>query len=394
MNDGPDHKRSAQDEWRRFLVSGMEDLREKDLLRNTAFIQGIDFISNDYLSLNHSGKLFSFLTDQIASWQDTVGSTGSRLLQGHRDVFDAAEEDFGKFAGFESSLLLQSGYSANTGVIPALVSKNDIAVSDKNCHASMIDGIRLSGAKNIRFRHNDLSHLEEILKKTRESHTGRIWIFSETLFSMDGDMPDLPKLTELSEQYDGLLYLDEAHAAGVFGPEGSGLIAEHNLQKRIAVSVFPMGKAPGLAGAFVCGNAPLKEYLINTCRSFIFSTAQPPLLAALLRDIIIYLSSDEAEAERKKLLSNAFSLRNRLKENNIPSGTSVSQIVPVICGEEKKAVDLACFLQEAGFAARAVRPPSVPRGSSRLRLAVKSLHTEKEILQICDTAAHFFQNRK
>ncbi|MDH5657032.1 MAG: 8-amino-7-oxononanoate synthase [Spirochaetia bacterium] len=390
MNEGPDFKNSLE-KWKNDLSKTLRGLDENHLLRSLKKIPGVDFLSNDYLSLNSSGLLTDRLKKITSDWNGTAGSTGSRLLQGHNEHFEKAENDFSKFTGFKSSLLYQSGYSANTGVIPALVSKDDLILSDKNCHASIIDGIRLSGSKNLRFRHNDFNHLESILKKEAVKTQGRVWIFSETLFSMDGDMPDLNLLADLSEKYGALLYLDEAHAVGVFGKNGSGLAAETNLQDRIAVCVYPMGKAPGLSGAFVCGSNALKDFLINQSRSFIFSTAQPPILAALLSEIIIFLKTEKAEELRQDLFNNSELLRKSLKEGDVNTGLTNSQIIPVICGNERKSLDLSESLIENGFAARAIRPPSVPKGTSRLRLAVHSDHTESQIQNLSRMVQNFFQ---
>jgi 8-amino-7-oxononanoate synthase len=285
--------------------------------------------------------------------------------------------------------LYQSGYSANLGTIPAVIEKKDIVISDKNCHASLIDGIRLSGAKNFRFRHNDMDHLKEILIRESCHKDGRIWIITETLFSMDGDCPDLNVLAELSDTFNALLYLDEAHAVGIYGPAGEGLLSQYGLQSRIAVAVFPMGKAPGLSGAFACGNKFLKEILINKSRSFIFSTAQPPLLAAMLSEIIKFFKSEEAGILRKKLFKNSQMLKDYLNQGGISTGSSTSQIIPILCHEDKIAIDIAQLLEEKGFATRSIRPPSVPRGSSRLRLTVHADHTEGAIKELAENIIDF-----
>ena len=384
-------KHSGLSEWSSSLNAELDILRENHLLRSLKFIPGIDFLSNDYLSLNKSGLILQIAENTIKNWKESFGSTGSRLLQGHSHHFEKAESDFASYTGYKSALLYQSGYSANLGTIPALINKNDIIISDRNCHASLIDGIRLSGAVNIRYRHNDLNHLREILTRKTGKKYKRIWIITETLFSMDGDSPDLKSLADLSEEFGALIYLDEAHAAGIYGPGGSGLISKHKLQKRIAVSVFPMGKAPGLSGAFVCGNSSLKEILVNKSRSFIFSTAQPPILASILTEIISFLQKKEAEILRNNLLKKSDLLLRILQEGGINTGRSNSQIIPVLCDDEKPALLLSEFLVKKGYAVRAIRPPSVPKGTSRLRLAVHADHTEDQIRNLGENIIKFFK---
>lgn len=369
--------------WLDSLRNSRDDLRERSLLRELRPHQGrLDFSSNDYLSLNSDGTLTRLFREVAEDRGETsfVGSTASRLIRGHYDVFDRAEEEFARFAGAQSALLFTSGYAANTGTIPAVVSQRDLVFCDRLSHASLLDGVRLSGARRHYFAHNDLDDLELMLKKHAGPARARRWIVTESVFSMDGDSPDLRALCDLAERHDALLYLDEAHAIGVRGPGGAGLAAECGTSERIAVNVFPCGKAPGLMGAFVCGAPELKSILINKARSFVFSTAQPPLLAELLRRVIAHLATqDDARA---RLIENADYLRKHLRAGGYDTGASDSQIVPVLAGTEDAALRLAGRCRERGLDIRAIRPPTVPKGSSRLRISLQAGHSLAELDEV------------
>ena len=229
------------------------------------------------------------------------------------------------------------------------------------------------------FGHNNLGDLDDKLKRYARVDRGRNWIITEAVFSMDGDTPDLVGLCELAESHGACVYLDEAHAIGVRGPAGAGEAAAQGVSDRIAVNVFPCGKAPGLLGAFVCGRPELKEFLVNRARSLIYSTAQPPLLVHLLLRVIAFLKSPEAEDRREHLLSLANSLRERLGRLGFSTGSASTQIVPVIVGGEADALRLAEACQREGLDVRAIRPPTVPRGTSRLRVCLQSGHTVADV---------------
>ncbi len=349
-----------------------------------------DFASNDYLALNSSGTLERLLQRLVRNRQSEessdlrVGSTGSRLLRGHHPAFEEAEAAFAHYTGQESALLFHSGYAANTGAIPALMGPRDLVLCDRLAHASLLDGIRLSGATRLFFRHNDLAHLEERLREARTHHRGSLWVVTESLFSMDGDAPSLRELVELTESYGALLYLDEGHALGVTGPGGAGLAAGAGLSSRVAVTAFPLGKAPGIMGAFVCGAGELKDKLINEARSFIFSTAQPPLLARLAREVTELLPQPEMEEARARLRELHTRFRRRLREGGLSTGHSVSQIVPVLTGTEQEALRLMELCLQEGMDVRAIRPPTVPEGSSRLRVNLHADHTPEVVDQLAE----------
>lgn len=369
--------------WEGELLSQLEKLEAGHLLRRLdAKTYNLDFSSNDYLSLNSTGRLLSIAREEIENWSGRIGSTGSRLIRGHHEAFEEAENEFASFSGYPSALLFHTGYAANAGLCDALFSSRDLIFTDRFCHASLLDGIRISGAQRVYFEHNHLSDLEEKLKK-HNAGRGRKWIVTEGLFSMDGDFPDLPALVKLAEAHDALIFIDEAHSLGVLGPGGAGLGALYGLQNHIAVAVFPCGKAPGLSGAFVCGAQNLKPFLVNTARSFIFSTAQPPFLAQLLRRAMMILASREMDESRSHLISLSEKLRAGVKAK-YETGQSAHQIVPVIIGEEKEALEKAASCRENGMDVRAIRPPSVPKGTSRLRICLHADHTEKDIDRLLD----------
>ncbi|MEQ9366469.1 MAG: 8-amino-7-oxononanoate synthase, partial [Leptospirales bacterium] len=335
----------------------------------------------------------------------SIGSTGSRLIRGHYPAFETAEADFARYVGAPAALLFHSGYAANTGALPAVVAPRDTVFCDRLCHASLLDGIRLSGARRHYFRHNDLADLETQLRKyggttdetdetgdavarkrpagdATRTQTKRHWIVTEAVFSMDGDSPDLQALCDLAERYDACVYLDEAHSIGMTGADGAGLAAQAGVVDRVAVNVFPCGKAPGLMGAFVCGAPELKELLVNRARSFIFSTSQPPHLARLLSLVIAWLQSDEARRARVHARQLADELRDKLKARGFDTGTSTTHIVPIITGGEARALELSARCREAGLDVRAIRPPTVPKGKSRLRVILQADHTSADLNEL------------
>ncbi|MBL8019601.1 MAG: 8-amino-7-oxononanoate synthase [Leptospirales bacterium] len=362
--------------WQQSLQADLSVIEKKNRKRFLRVNGGrLDFASNDYLSLNSSGVIKELLKARLAAWSNSIGSTGSRLLRGHHEAFEQAEAAFQTFVQSESALLFHSGYAANVGVLQTLLSAKDTVFCDRSCHASILDGIRISGAQKYYFDHNDLDHLKSVLKK--RPARGQAWLITESVFSMDGDSPEMETLVAIAEESGLLIYLDEAHAIGVKGETGNGLACERKLQDRIAVRVFPCGKAPGLMGAFVCGPRILKESLINRCRSFIFSTSQPPLLAAVLGDVIGLLPG--LTKERSHLEKIADRLRAGLQARTLNSGPSTSHIVPLILGSEDRAMNWMQNLQDRGIDVRAIRPPSVAEGSSRLRINLQAGHSVADV---------------
>ncbi|MCB1304661.1 MAG: 8-amino-7-oxononanoate synthase [Leptospiraceae bacterium] len=378
-----------------YIEEQLQDWQNKSIRRRLRFDATLlDFSSNDYLCLNRDGSHTQMLQSLAAEFSyDTVGSTGSRLIRGHWPSFEEAETQFCEWQDLPAALLFQSGYSANVGALSAISGPGDVAFCDRLCHASLLDGIRLSGAQRHYFHHNDLDHLESLLKKkgTRKSR----WVLSEGVFSMDGDCPDVRGILDLCHKYDATLYLDEAHALGYLGSRrspGGGLVAalreqasisSQELHDRIILS-FPMGKAPGIMGGFVAGGKALREFLINRARSFVFSTAQPPILAAMIARIVRNFQEGAYDDRMLHLRSNAEFLRSKMESLGRQS-TSQSAIVPFLIGDARDALEMSKHLETNGFDVRAIRPPTVAEGSSRLRITVHSCHSTESIARLLAT---------
>src|SRR6266481_905711 len=314
----------------------LADLERQHGLRALGRHAGVDFSSNDYLGLAADPRLRQALLQGVEECRQS-GSTGSRLLSGDHPAWSELEAEFAQFAGTEAALFFNSGYAANTGLLSALPGPEDVVFSDALNHASIIDGLRLSRAHKIVYPHCDLSFLEESLA----SHAGA-----------SGDR----------------IIVTEAHATGTCGPKGRGLLVEAGLEQRALAIVHTCGKALASMGAFVCGGAVLKQFLINHARSFIFSTAMPAYVAFQIRAAMRLAMG--METERKYLAEIAEELRSRLRTAGFHSGTSSSHIVPVIIGGNEESLRLAGVLQQLGLGVRAVRAPSVPVGTERLRLSL------------------------
>jgi 8-amino-7-oxononanoate synthase len=363
------------------LQADLDELRSRAQLRQLEVVPEINFCSNDYLGLSADPRLRDALTAALAGG-GRVSSTGSRLLSGHARVWDELEGELAQLAGVEAALYFNSGYAANTGLFGSLLKPDDIVFSDSANHASIIDGIRLSGARKIIFDHLDLNVLEDELRCSATVH-GQRFIVAESVFSMNGDRAPIPALLDLAERYGAELIVDEAHATGVIGPQGRGLVAENGATGRVLAIVHTCGKALASVGAFVLCSEVLKQYLINHARPFIFSTALPPYVAAQTRAAVAIASA--ADAERAHLQQLATHLRARLGEHGFDTARSDSQIVPVLLGENERAMAIAARLCEDGFAVRAIRPPTVPPGTARLRLSLTVKHTPEMLDRLVDS---------
>ncbi len=360
------------------LESGLRGLEAQSRRRSLAEIRGVNFCSNDYLGLAEHPALKKAVTEAMQGATRT-GGTGSRLLSGHAAVWHEIEEEFARFAGTEAALYFGSGYAANLGLLASLLKKEDLVFSDALNHASLIDGMRLSGARKFIYPHLDLNVLEAGLRNHAQDRCRKL-IVTETVFSMDGDAAPVTELLALADRYGAGVIVDEAHATGVHGPSGRGIAAEHGKMQYLAAAVHTCGKALASAGAFVCGSAVLKEHLINHARTFIFSTAMPPYMAEQIRAALrLALAMDK---EREELLARAKRLAASLRSQGWDTGNSATQIVPVVIGENEEAVAAAEFLQQEGFAVRAIRPPTVPQGSARLRFSLTSRIAEGEIARL------------
>jgi 8-amino-7-oxononanoate synthase len=365
----------------RILESELSDLAARDQLRSLEVPAGINLSSNDYLGLATHPALRQAVLNAVAR-AERMGATGSRLLSGHSREWEELEAEFAEFAGAEAALCFSSGYAANVGLLSGLLGRGDAVFSDALNHASLVDGIRLSGAERMIYAHCDLEALEVALR----THTGkscRKLIVTESVFSMDGDFAPLSGITALAQHHGAAVVVDEAHALGVFGPEGRGRMAELGLEREAFAIVYPCGKALASAGGVVCGSATLKQFLINRARTFLFTTALPPYFAAQIGGALKLARA--ADAERARLAAMAAQLRTSLSDAGFDTGASASQIIPILLGENAVALHYAAELSRAGFAARAIRPPTVPTETARLRLSLTCTLSDGDVARLAQT---------
>ena len=341
--------------------------------------QFINFSSNDYLGISSDKVLWKEFIDSLPD-EFLGGACSSRLLSGNSIFYFDLENFLSELYGRESSMIFNSGYHANIGILPTLATDKDLIISDKLIHASIIDGIRLSKAKAIRYHHNDLVHLEEILEKERKSHEN-VFIVTESVFSMDGDLADLEKLIELKKKYSAFLYLDEAHAIGVFGNRGLGVCEEKYVISEIDLIIGTLGKAIASQGAFLVCNNVIREYLINKMRSVIFTTALPPVSLLWTQKVLQKSIKMQKERLHLKMLGDYF--RKKLVQIGMNTGGE-SQIVPVIIGENSDCIRVAEKLREERNFLLPVRPPTVPQGTARLRFSLTAQMQTSEIDRIIE----------
>ncbi len=377
----------------------LEALRARSLerkLREISSAQGpevqiagrrlINFSSNDYLGLASDLRLREAAIGTIKEFG--VGAGASRLVSGTQSPHLRLETALAKWKETEAALSFSSGYAAALGTVPALVSKDDVILLDKLCHASLIDGAKLSGAILRVFPHNHLGKLENHLEWARREHAGkRILILTESVFSMDGDRAPLRELVELKKSFGALLMLDEAHAVGVIGPNGRGLAAAQNLSDDVDVQMGTLSKALGASGGYICGSRSLIEWLVNRARSFIYSTAPPPGIVSAALAAVNFLGTSEGEERRRLLWERIGLMQELLPRNELNEKASVanSAIFRWIVGDEQAAIDLASALQTEGFLVPAIRYPTVAKGSARLRVTVTASHGENQIRTLCQT---------
>jgi len=351
----------------------LADLGSRGLLRRLRPPAGIDLSSNDYLGLAaHPHVVRAFAAAAGAG----CGSTGSRLLRGHREAFSAVERRFAAFKGTERSLYFSSGYLANLAVLSTLPEAGDTVYSDELNHASLIDGLRLSRARRVVVPHGDLGALEERL--AADAGAGQRFVVIESVYSMDGDIAPLADYAAVCRRHGAALVVDEAHAVGIYGEDGSGMIRAAGVAGGVLLSINTAGKALGAAGAFVAGPAWVVDYLEQRARTFVFSTAPPPAVAAAI-EAALDIVAEEPE-RRARLLARARFLRARLAEAGFAGAAAgTSQIVPIVVGDNEAAVELAGALQALGYDVRAIRPPTVPPGTARLRVAVNVGLAEEDL---------------
>ncbi len=332
----------------------------------------LNFSSNDYLGLAADEGLKESYQKNIGRFG--VGSGASRLVCGTMAAHLDLEEKIAALKRAEAAITYSSGYAAATGSLPALCGKDDLIILDKLCHASLIDGARLSGATLRIFPHNDLNRLESHLQwaARRIGHDGRILVVTESVFSMDGDLAPLAGIVELKERHGALLLVDEAHALGVLGPRGRGLAAATGLEGRVDFQMGTFSKAVGLSGGYLCGVRAMIDLLINRARSFIYSTAPSPALAATVAEALDLVCGERGERLRATLLAH----RRAFAED------TTSAIFPVFFGENEAALQASSELLEKGFLVPAIRYPTVPKGSARLRITLSAAHRDTDIFSL------------
>jgi 8-amino-7-oxononanoate synthase len=352
----------------------LDGLAAAGRLRRLSPRAGVDFSSNDYLGLANAPRLREAVLDALLNGV-AIGSGGSRLLRGNDPEHERLEAEAAAFFGSESVIYFSSGFSANETLFATLPQRGDLVVHDALIHASTHEGLRCGRAERAAVQHNDVGAFADAIRQWRQSGgKGRAWIAVESLYSMDGDRAPLDALAALADEQGAFLVVDEAHAVGVYGPDGRGLAAHLDGRDNVIV-LRTCGKALGVEGALLCLPRLLRDFCINRGRGFIFSTAPSPLMARAVGEALRILAD---EPERREALQERVRLAERvLGESGVPA--SGSQIVPVILGDDARAMRVAGILQEAGYDVRGIRPPTVPAGTSRLRISVTLNTSEKDI---------------
>lgn len=340
-------------------------LGEKARLRSLMPRRGVDFASNDYLAMSSSPRLAAAVQDAIARGVP-LGSGGSRLLRGNDPEHELLEEEAARFFGSEAALFFSAGYAANAALLSTLPQRGDLIVHDELVHASMHEGLRLTRATSVSAAHNDAQSFDDAIGEWRaRGNAGRVWLAFETLYSMDGDMAPIDDLAEVARRHDAVMFIDEAHATGVFGPDGRGLAA-HLDGRPDTIVLRTCGKAMGCEGALVLAPRVVRDFLVNRGRPFIFSTAPSPLVCAAVREAIRMLAD---EPQRRDALNDLVSHAERVLSRHGADVTG-SQILPLVLKEDARTMAVAAALQAQGFDVRGIRPPTVPQGTSRLRISL------------------------
>jgi len=361
----------------------LASLGRKSRSRTLVAPSGVDFTSNDYLGLANSQRLKDAVRRALDS-HVPVGAGGSRLLRGNHPEHQALEHEAGAYFGAEQALYFGSGYAANVALFSTLPQRDDLIIHDALIHASAHEGISASRAPSVAVRHNDVNAVADAIDGWRRAGgRGRPWIAVESLYSMDGDLAPLRELKELATRSEGFLLIDEAHATGVFGQGGRGL-ADCLGHPENCITLHTCGKALGASGALVLGPAIICDFLINRARNFIYSTAPSPLMAATLRESLRILAD---EPERRAKLSGLVSFANREMAATMGMHASSSQILPLLIGDNARAVAIAERLRKEGFDVRAIRPPTVPEGTARLRISITLNVDESAISQLFERLA-------
>jgi 8-amino-7-oxononanoate synthase len=369
-----------------FITEELRSLKERDRYRRIRWIEEgpspwvrmdgenvLLLCSNNYLGLANDSRLKKQMLQGIETWG--CGSGGSRLISGSLAIHRALEQRLARFHGSEAALLFNSGYSANLSLLTALMGEGDVIYSDELNHASIVDGCRLSKASIRIYHHLDMEHLESLLKEN-QGKRGKL-IVTDGIFSMDGDIAPLPELVELARKYEALTMVDDAHAIGVFGPTGRGTLEHFHLSDEVDILMGTFGKALGCFGAYVAGRRSLIEFLINTGRVFLYTTALPPSISATVLASLDLL--DEEPERRERLWANVDYLREGLNQIGFNTVKSEAHIIPVLTGEPKITMEMDRKLLERRVFVQGIRPPTVPEGKCRLRVTVMATHTREDL---------------
>jgi 8-amino-7-oxononanoate synthase len=361
-------------------VTALQALKDDDRLRSLRPRAGIDFASNDYLALASAPRMKKAVSAALQAGTP-IGAGGSRLLRGNCEEHESLEAEAASFFGAETAIFFGNGYVANFAVLTTLPQRGDLLVLDSLVHASIHEGARAGRADIRENRHNDPQSVEDTIRNWRgQGGTGRVWIVAESLYSMDGDFAPLEELVAIADRHDAFLMLDEAHATGVYGKQGRGLTAPYEGRENLVV-VHTCGKALGAAGALVTATRVLRDFMVNRCRPFIFSTAPSPLMAVAVREALLIL---QQEPERQQRLTSLIAFTHRQIRARGGWRSSGSQIVPYIVGDNARAMALASALQARGFDIRGIRPPTVPAGTARLRISLTNNVGEDDVRAMLD----------
>jgi glycine C-acetyltransferase len=373
----------------RYLHDALEDLKSKHQYFHLRVLEGeqkpvatfdgkevVNLSSNNYLGLTTHPKLRRAAIDAIRKFG--VGSGAVRTITGTMKIHMDLEEQIARFKKVEACVVFPSGFAANAGTVSAILGKEDLIISDELNHASIIDGCRLSRATIKVFKHKDVADCERVLKET-ENWNGKKLLITDGVFSMDGDVADLPGLCDLAEKYNCIMMVDDAHASGVLGSRGRGTIDHHNCHGRVDIQVGTLSKAVGSLGGYVCGSRDLIEFLYHRARPFLFSTSHPPSVAATCQAAFDVLDSETGEKLIKKLWSNTKFFKRKLKKLGFNTGKSETPITPIMVGDAAKAFDFSRELFSEGVLAMAIGYPTVPEGKARLRTIVTATHKRADL---------------
>ncbi|WP_213769860.1 8-amino-7-oxononanoate synthase [Bradyrhizobium sp. dw_78] len=366
----------------------LRELEDKDRLRTLRARSGVDFTSNDYLGLAESDELRQAAAEAIARGVP-VGAGGSRLLRGNHSEHEAVEAEAAAYFGAATALYFGAGYTANFAIFSTLPQEGDVVLHDELVHASVHEGMRRGRAERVSVPHNDADAFDTRLRHWRKAGgRGRAWMAVESIYSMDGDSPDLADLLAVADRHEAIIVIDEAHATGVAGPEGRGLAAAFEGRDNV-ITLHTCGKALGTVGGFVLAPKIVRDFLVNRARPFIFATAPSPLIAAVTRSA---LEISRTKPQRRERLAGLVAYADRELQARCGIASSRSHILPVIVGADGRAVALAASLQRRGFDIRAIRPPTVPEGTARLRIALTANLDEAVIANLFDAIAEDMRN--